>query len=440
MTRLIICVTSLLFSLNAFASNWCDMGKVTSTIGFVNGIHNDEYDAIGSMKELKKRHTSSIENDGVEHPIKYGYLYNSSVLLMDVFETFSQRMDEDDAEPIRDRWELFWESLEKRPEDSWWDAIITSLSHLVDVFSYLTDKFTETAIGLLGKLMTSDMAEQDYKRHEGKIDEWAKRGNIVLVPHSQGNLFANKAYNYANTFMDSELITVVHVAPASKELNGRHFLAKQDTVINGLLWTVGETHSPTHDISWEGLSNHGFLPIYMNKEIYATRVDEQDEQGEQQGLLANDIEEHINDSLRAMIHSALEEGIKARSLLEVRLTWYYQGDMALVVTEPDGTMIHQNDQQGTVGRLTENSAYFGPEIYQIACESNGAQSPEGLYRISAYNATRGPLAHLAIFDRNNIVYFEPKVPLAPGAQDHLLQYINIEKDDESGRYQVSVID
>jgi len=109
------------------------------------------------------------------------------------------------------------------------------------------------------------------------------------VGHSQGNLFANAAYDSylahsrqvgASKGHDTEYVAaqVVHVAPASPTLRGPHVLAEIDLVIEGLrrvdgtpvpVNTLGRDVMPTARVD---LTGHGFIATYLDPERRARSV------------------------------------------------------------------------------------------------------------------------------------------------------------------------
>src|SRR5690554_6145462 len=107
------------------------------------------------------------------------------------------------------------------------------------------------------------------------IYTWIVEGKqIVMVAHSQGNLFANSAYDYAASQTDAESLKLVHIAPATPIANGPHRLADKDLVINALRATGGVQDItdiiPAYLDRPAGLNGetdilgHGLLEIYLN--------------------------------------------------------------------------------------------------------------------------------------------------------------------------------
>lgn len=76
---------------------------------------------------------------------------------------------------------------------------------------------------------------EDYRQHDLLVRKMLKRADkVILVAHSQGNLFANHAVNNLNDESLKKRVSVVHVAPASRKLNGGYVLADKDRVITNL--------------------------------------------------------------------------------------------------------------------------------------------------------------------------------------------------------------
>jgi hypothetical protein len=116
------------------------------------------------------------------------------------------------------------------------------------------------------------------QRHREQIDRWtAQDRKLLLFAHSQGNLFVNAAYAHALGRTDAASVRVVHVAPASPTLSGRHTLADKDFVINGLRATGLVAPNTDIIIGYAARSagvngrrdplGQGLLEIYLNGKL-----------------------------------------------------------------------------------------------------------------------------------------------------------------------------
>jgi hypothetical protein len=153
--------------------------------------------------------------------------------------------------------------------------LIKAIPALGDLLKSLFDTFLATLLrGLTSQLGNPNMAEVSA-RHQAQIDHWASLNQKMLfLAHSQGNLFVNKAYTHAVGKSGAEYVRVVHVAPASPGLSGRHTLADKDIVINGLRLTgtvaPNTDKIPSYSDRPPGLNGsrdligHGLLEIYLN--------------------------------------------------------------------------------------------------------------------------------------------------------------------------------
>ena len=53
----------------------------------------------------------------------------------------------------------------------------------------------------------------NYASHKSQLDTLAVEGQkLLLVAHSQGNLFVNNAFDYVNPKIGSSSVAVVHIA------------------------------------------------------------------------------------------------------------------------------------------------------------------------------------------------------------------------------------
>ena len=171
------------------------------------------------------------------------------------------------------RFELFFSSL--TGGNSWWSAITNALPGVADLLGALVDDGQANMIrDITAGLGTPDTARM-LQNHRDIIDQLTlSQHKLLLVAHSQGNLFVNSAYHYALTHSSSDEVKVVHIAPASPTTSGPHTLADKDFVINGLR-VVGSVPRitdvmPSYGDRPPGRNNerdilgHGLLEIYLN--------------------------------------------------------------------------------------------------------------------------------------------------------------------------------
>lgn len=217
-------------------------------------------------------------------PIQYELLYNYSNGFEDFVQTFEQRMKEQDG-ILAGRFELFFSAI--KGGGDWWSSIIGVVSTASQLLGALSDSALATGIRTLTVLAASPPTYQNYTDHIAQIDSFvAEKKRLLFFAHSQGNLFANQAFDYAKPKLSSGAIKLIHVAPASPTLRGDWTLADLDLVINGLRLTgtvpantdaIPNYFSRTAGLNGEkDFMGHGLLEIYLNKNLAtASRINKQ---------------------------------------------------------------------------------------------------------------------------------------------------------------------
>jgi hypothetical protein len=256
-------------------------------VGFFNGVNNSFDDAEESAQQLLAAYGTVAPNGAT---IKYEVYYNTSQgLASDLLEVFEQRLREQDS-IFATKFFLFHEAVAGGGKFT--DAIKAA----VPAFAVLLDGFNESkrarytvALSELVRLIgdVSNIEENTFLVHVRQMNEVVRAGNrFLLVAHSQGNLFANRAFEYYKTRAPANTARVVHVAPASLIMNGPWTLANYDFVINGLRLLGSGVPANTTDIDIyafrpRGLNNrkdpagHGLLEIYLNPALETrARIDE----------------------------------------------------------------------------------------------------------------------------------------------------------------------
>ncbi len=252
-------------------------------IGFFNGVANTEKAASQSAKRLEAEYGDKYKDT----PLKYELFYNQTACgstwfgavscLEDIAETFEQRSKELDG-VFANRWEVFWDILAGRHRT---DGSLTGrmFSLLDDGANALLQWLDSTANAVLNqlassvfKLLTLFTSSPNYEnrtQHLEQLQAHVDRGSgLVMVAHSQGNLFVNSAYDALLAAKPNAEAKVVHVAPASPTLRGDYVLADIDLVINVLRTAGINTVQPINinlPFSSVDATGHGFEPTYMDK-------------------------------------------------------------------------------------------------------------------------------------------------------------------------------
>jgi hypothetical protein len=118
------------------------------------------------------------------------------------------------------------------------------------------------------RLLSDPPTASDLAAHNAKLQKYAEDGYpVVLVAHSQGNLFVNSAYDTLRKTKPDAPAKVVHIAPASPTLRSDYALANIDLVINGLR-LLGLSSVPPFNLTMEGsktdISGHTLIGTYLD--------------------------------------------------------------------------------------------------------------------------------------------------------------------------------
>ena len=238
------------------------------TFAFFNGVANTFQDALDSLELLRKMGFDK----GVDVPaelynhedVRFEPFYNhtgstvGSSALQDVAEVFNQRaLELDDTGSWSGKhFYMFWDQV---------DALVGtpgyahSMSNADAGFDAFYKKFETGAINItLDSLAAwfSPPTLLDYAQHKAQLDADVASGRkLVMVAHSQGNLFVNPAYDYVQPQIGSNLVKVVHIAPASPKLHGDWELADIDLIINGLRLRNGFATVPDVNLYLQSFNN-----------------------------------------------------------------------------------------------------------------------------------------------------------------------------------------
>lgn len=427
----LLCITLILILTlgnvqRASAADLCENSEVAFI--FFNGVQTSHAQANAAAEEFKKLHGPETP-DGDK--IGYDYFYNYSNGFEDFVETFEQRLLEQE-ELLEGRFELFFEAL--TGDGPWWSRIISSVGEAAGILTGFVDWYEAAAIVQLTTLFGNPPTEVNYAEHKAKLDTLIVEGKkILLVAHSQGNLFANAAYNHVRTKVSAESVKEVHIGPASPLLNGNHVLADLDLVINGLR-PFGSVASITDFIPGYGFrpagSNgkkdalgHGLFEIYINQSLD----------------ISQSVRGHIDEALDTLV---APPAAALSGFFSATLTWNGSGDVDLHIYEPDGRHVYWSSLVGNSGYLdVDNTVANGPEHYYASCNSDKLQL--GSYRIAVANYSRadGRTATVQISTSADGVIGTKSVALggATGSTPSATLFnVLVTEDPETGKYAVSL--
>jgi hypothetical protein len=248
---------------------YANCGK-SYTLGFFNGVWNTQDQATSGRDELRILIRDTYNNE----PVKYEVFYNhtgstvGSNGLQDLAETFIQRSAEIDASgELGRRFEYFWEFIGSS-EPTFIDKIKGIFSNAISLFESLYTAVNTKLVAIISYFASHPPTEADYATHNAQLDALAANGEkLMLVGHSQGNLFMNHAYDHILPTIGADRVKAAHIAPASPTLRGDWVLANIDLVIN-LLRVQGLTSVPANNLdinaSRVDVSGHTLIGTYLD--------------------------------------------------------------------------------------------------------------------------------------------------------------------------------
>jgi len=386
---LVLILSDTVIAQNLSYDNACDLYDDHVVIGFFNGVNTTFTEANLNLQALVDNYGNET-SDAI--PIRYELFYNDTDGLYDFVETFAQRAKEK-GPYLQDNFAMVWDLLGAA---KWWRAIASISRTFEDLFLFFNSTLKDITVLALEKLINNN-TEKNYAAHNTRVSAHLhENGRLLFVAHSQGNLFANHAYEYAKSQIKGKIedyVQAVHVAPTSIKTNGPHVLADLDLVIKPLM------RSPNSNMSipverkpgvggatdWKG---HSFLAIYMNKHLKPRQK----------------IIEHINDSTRHFFNKImnLPKDASYIGFVTATLTWDGKGDVDLHIFEPNGTHVYFNNKLGTSGILdVDNVEANGPEHYFLSCAKSQIQTGTYQFKIANYEGATGRNATVQIATFND---------------------------------------
>jgi hypothetical protein len=330
-------------------SSSCTSGYV---VLFGNGVNNDPVNNILSKGRIRAYLGKNYNNE----PITYGFLpnpgSNGSNLLLDLLTVFEQKMAEDPTLS----WSIFLDFINGRTVNH---AIVNFLS------DYFLNIQIDPTVQLKQQLAQfSQYSDSTVNNQVTLLTTQLTQGKkVMVVAHSQGNLYANAAYYKlaSNPNIDIGAFGIAGVANPANEVAGgtppytdRYVTSKNDMVINALRALQPAT-LPYNDtsvpINTDDLLGHGFLEIYMNLN-YAS------------------IRSHTTSVMDATLSGLHSNIANTNGPVTATLVWDIPGDVDLHIYEPSGTHVYYAARQGQAGYLDrDDTVGTGPEHYYTSCQN-----------------------------------------------------------------------
>ena len=196
---LIALVLSAVFHL-AHASVQTLCNPTGYTLGYFNGMWNTEKNARNGLQSLIDAAPSTYNGAPVTGHVLYNHTgcgRAGSSCLEDIAEVFEQRAQElDSTGTLAGHLEYFWESLGAAANFT--DTIQNLFQQAKTIFADLQAKvIAQIAASIASTVSNDPLTAADYTAQNAQLDSLAAGGQVLLlVAHSQGNLFLNQAYDH----------------------------------------------------------------------------------------------------------------------------------------------------------------------------------------------------------------------------------------------------
>ncbi len=337
---------------------------------YFNGVNTTKPEARVVREHFQERY-GDLTPEGRD--IAYELMYNQTdrgiviggLPLLDIFETIQQRFSQQEKE-LENRVEYHWNIVRGRTSStSLIGRIAESLESVKRIILDTNNLRTNSMVSTLTNIYQNPKTLQDYKEHQIFLENLiTERKAILMVGHSQGNLFLNNAYDYILPKTTTASLKSFHIAPASPTVRNNHSLYGDDLVILPLALIgpiVNITDAKVNRIIPPGVNGktdplgHGILEIYLNDSLPMSKK------------IDNEITQIIADLVIPPSNS-LNTGLYG--FFTVSLIWDGEGDVDLHTFEPDGTHVFYANKTGNTGNLDfDNEEGFGkPEHYAASCD------------------------------------------------------------------------
>ena len=217
----IIIILLLTFEVNAKTNSSC-IPNHTTKIYFVNGVWNSKAEAYVGLLLIKDAYKQTLENQYPSQKFVFELAYNYHAgIVLDVIEVIGQKLNEIDDPDIK-----------KFTAEQYFHLFMTA---------YFVNKVSPSSIKPLLLTTESYLASRmlevmNFSEHlEGYQTDLEEGKKILLIAHSQGNLFANQAISSLMNSYSNNIGMIGIASPAARTYNNSpYYTAHDDRVINAL--------------------------------------------------------------------------------------------------------------------------------------------------------------------------------------------------------------
>lgn len=203
-----------------------------------NGMQSSVLDAKRSSNVLKEAIEERIRSSENERRISHGRVINPSENIGDFFESLDQKLNVEESQ----LW-LYLSGVETMPKE------------MKDILTNLATKSVEISYDV----------QPELRNHVNIYDAALLEGNkVVVVSHSQGNLFANQAFNHIHPQYRDAWGMVAVANPASYvATDGPNTTITEDIVMYFTPGSMPATISNFPLLNPDDWSGHQFVESYM---------------------------------------------------------------------------------------------------------------------------------------------------------------------------------
>jgi hypothetical protein len=360
--------TSSLAGMEAMASS-CPLAEGT-VVFFGNGVWNTCSDANQSAMVLASAARDVLSSDEYAKTSFQMTCNPTRGHIADVWRATKQRFSSDSA------------------------AFLRALGGINLMPDFLRDALVDKADEIGASAAVDDPTlQQHVDIYNREILEGKK---VVVVAHSQGNFYANLAYqNLPAEYRPSFGIVSVANPDSYVAGEGPYTTLFGDLIIGAIPLAKRANTANSLLPDFKDLSGHMFLASYMPAGSNSRKQ------------ILRDLKQQI-ETLEPPPNPA------GNGVITVTLNWGEEPDVDLHVFEPDGNHVYYSNPDGHVGFLdVDDVTSFGPEHYFVSCDTLAP----GTYRIGLnyYSGSRPEVARIQVQAGLEVRSFQTTLPFSRGS-------------------------
>jgi len=329
-------------------------GDSSIAVYYVNGIWSSSTDNFNSLARLRIILNSISESSGTV--IAINHIPNPSVsLLSDLLETLILKNAEEGGS-------LSVSLLNSRTVLRYLISLASTLTFTAVLPFRASTWFTTFVIEYFSDKLSSSIIsdfESDINDVTSSIqlkteDSITHGKAVILIGHSQGNLFINSAYTRLSSTNQNYVSPYAIATPSSyvgSEGTISPYVTRQDDVVINLVRDLKSSlaYNVVPASSALNALGHYLIEAYLSDTTVKSR---------------------IKTDLTSIIESvSYPTAISGDGVITITLTWGTNEDVDLHIYEPDGTHVYYADRQNFGIIDTDDVNGEGPENYYISCDN-----------------------------------------------------------------------